>query len=172
MTIIATCDRILDSRTARGSAWRAIATINGVTYEAKSRSSAVGALCRELVAGGVTDGPMTVAFDGVAGQMAVRSIHRFAGTTTSESDVPIHRAKWHPYQGPQATQPLVPGARGIGGSWSPVHAEGSDNRGPAARLDLSVSRPCDGCGAVFMPKRSDAKFCSGRCRVAAHRRAA
>jgi hypothetical protein len=59
MTIIATCDRILDSRTARGSAWRAIATINGVTYEAKSRSSAVGALCRELVAGGVPEGAMS-----------------------------------------------------------------------------------------------------------------
>ena len=28
---------------------------------------------------------------------------------------------------------------------------------------------CAKCGQAFTPRRSDAKFCSGRCRVAAHR---
>ena len=30
-------------------------------------------------------------------------------------------------------------------------------------------RPCDRCGETFTPTRSDARYCSGRCRVAAHR---
>ena len=34
--------------------------------------------------------------------------------------------------------------------------------------DLSV-KPCSHCGATFTPKRSTARFCSTRCRVAAHR---
>ena len=31
---------------------------------------------------------------------------------------------------------------------------------------------CNGCGVEFSPKRSDAKTCSTRCRVAVHRRRA
>lgn len=30
-------------------------------------------------------------------------------------------------------------------------------------------RPCQQCGESFTPRRSDARFCSGRCRVAHHR---
>lgn len=30
-------------------------------------------------------------------------------------------------------------------------------------------RPCERCAGTFTPARSDARFCSGRCRVAAHR---
>lgn len=30
-------------------------------------------------------------------------------------------------------------------------------------------QPCDHCGEDFMPKRSDSRFCSVRCRVASHR---
>jgi hypothetical protein len=32
-------------------------------------------------------------------------------------------------------------------------------------------RPCEHCGWEFEPTRKDARFCSGRCRVAAHRAA-
>ncbi len=39
---------------------------------------------------------------------------------------------------------------------------------PAVRPATS----CDHCGTEFEPARSDARFCSGRCRVAAHRAAA
>jgi hypothetical protein len=28
---------------------------------------------------------------------------------------------------------------------------------------------CEHCGGTFTPRRRDARFCSGRCRVAAHR---
>lgn len=36
--------------------------------------------------------------------------------------------------------------------------------------DLSA-RPCVHCGVTFAPKRSTARYCSTRCRVAAHRAA-
>jgi hypothetical protein len=40
----------------------------------------------------------------------------------------------------------------------------------AERRRLSPeSRTCAQCGETFAPKRSDARFCSTRCRVAAHR---
>jgi hypothetical protein len=97
--IDAICAMVPDSRSGRGSAWHAVAVVDGVTYEAASRSSAVAALCRELVAGGVPDGPIQITFDGVAGEMTVRSIHKFAGTTLSEGDASIRRVKWSPYQG-------------------------------------------------------------------------
>lgn len=38
----------------------------------------------------------------------------------------------------------------------------------AAQAD---ERKCERCGGLFLPARADAKFCSGRCRVAAHRAA-
>lgn len=37
--------------------------------------------------------------------------------------------------------------------------------------DMAKQRPdkrCKQCGGIFVPKRSDARFCSARCRVAAH----
>lgn len=36
-------------------------------------------------------------------------------------------------------------------------------------VDGDKARCCAWCGSEFTPKRSDARFCSGRCRVAAHR---
>ena len=36
-------------------------------------------------------------------------------------------------------------------------------------VDGDEARCCARCGSEFTPKRSDARFCSGRCRVAAHR---
>lgn len=40
-------------------------------------------------------------------------------------------------------------------------------RADAAARRQSVA--CAGCGQAFKPSRSDARFCSTRCRVAAHR---
>jgi hypothetical protein len=45
-------------------------------------------------------------------------------------------------------------------------------RAQQRRDRAAAARPahiCDRCGDVFTPRRSDAKFCSGACRVAAHR---
>lgn len=38
-----------------------------------------------------------------------------------------------------------------------------------ARLAGAASRPCDGCGRPVSATRSDARYCSGRCRQAALR---
>jgi hypothetical protein len=168
----AVCALVMGSCTGRGSAWLATATIDGVTYSAKSRSCAVAALCRELVAGGVIDGPMTVTFDGVAGQMTIRSIYKFAGTTTTEGDAPLHRVKWHLYQGPQNAQPRDRDEARMAEEEAPVLREGSDNHASVEAPPLSVTdRVCAGCGEVFAPQRSTARFCSTRCRMAVHRRA-
>jgi hypothetical protein len=131
LTITSTCRQAPDSRSTRGSAWRATVTIDGVTYEAKSRSSVVAALCRELVAAGVPDGPMTVTFDGVPGRMTIRSIHKFAGTALTEGDGPIRRVKWHPLF---AFSPAVPAARDEAGMGSTV-SPGSPRR------NASLQRP-------------------------------
>lgn len=47
--------------------------------------------------------------------------------------------------------------------------------GPPPKLKRDRKRPppderdCDHCGAGYTPKRSDSRYCSGRCRTAAHR---
>jgi hypothetical protein len=43
-------------------------------------------------------------------------------------------------------------------------------RAKAARAAKRKERPCEACGRLFVPTRSDAKTCSNRCRQAAHRK--
>jgi hypothetical protein len=40
---------------------------------------------------------------------------------------------------------------------------------PEPKPELDRTRSCERCGEEFTPKRSDARYCSVRCRVAAHR---
>jgi hypothetical protein len=40
----------------------------------------------------------------------------------------------------------------------------------AQKESASPAKVCEHCGNEFLPARRDARFCSGRCRVAAHRR--
>jgi hypothetical protein len=167
--IDAACAMVPDSCSGRGSAWHAVAVVDGVTYEAKSRSSVVAALCRELVARGVIDGPMQITFDGVAGVMTIRSIYKFAGTATTEGDGPIHRVKWHPHF---AFSPAVPAARdeaGMGSTVSPVHREPPEERVAAAAPELSVTRVCKVCGGPVISKRTDATLCGPACKQKAYR---
>ena len=42
-------------------------------------------------------------------------------------------------------------------------------RRKAARQALLIDQPCQQCGDTFTPQRSDARFCSGKCRVYAKR---
>jgi hypothetical protein len=74
------------SRTSnKGSRWRAVTMIDGVPYEAESRSGAPFALARVLVAAGVGDQPVqTIGADGVV-RMPWRSLHWMAGRTIQES---------------------------------------------------------------------------------------
>jgi hypothetical protein len=39
----------------------------------------------------------------------------------------------------------------------------------AVNVRVNIRKPCDQCGEDFSGKRTDAKFCSDKCRVAAHR---
>ena len=45
----------------------------------------------------------------------------------------------------------------------------SDRRYRAKRATPKPEQPCAHCGEMFTPKRSTARFCSTKCRVAAHR---
>jgi hypothetical protein len=86
-------DMIPNSRSKeRGSSWRAESTIDGVVYEAPSRSGAAYALARVLVAAGIPDGPVTT------GRMSWPSLHRMAERTISESaKSPLHSAVYREF---------------------------------------------------------------------------
>jgi hypothetical protein len=84
-----------DSRTARGSAWIATATVNSRTYDARSRSGAPFALARILVATGIEDQSVRVTRTGAAGGITYRSLHRMAELTVAESSTqPVRLTKW------------------------------------------------------------------------------
>jgi hypothetical protein len=145
------------------------AGIGSIPYSATSRSSAVGALCRELVAGDVPDDELLVTFDNLAGFMFYRSFHATAGTTTTEGDAPIHRVKWAPYLGPQNAQRVVAYETEAASSVPPAYRGGSEGNASVEAPPLSVT--CECCGEAFTPHRSTARFCSTRCRMTAHRKA-
>ena len=77
---------VSDTRTSnKGSRWRAATVIDGVPYEAESRSGAPFALARVLIAAGVGDQPVqTIGADGVV-RMRWPSLFRIAGRTIQES---------------------------------------------------------------------------------------
>jgi hypothetical protein len=84
-----------DSRTTRGSAWLATATIDGRVYDARSRSGAPFALARILVAAGIPDQSVRVTRTGAAGDITYRSLHRMAELTIAESSTqPVRLTKW------------------------------------------------------------------------------
>lgn len=49
------------------------------------------------------------------------------------------------------------------------HGRKQAERRKAERASNRTPRPCGNCGDQFQPKRSDAKFCSTKCRVSAKR---
>jgi hypothetical protein len=56
----------------------------------------------------------------------------------------------------------------ISGGWQAIQPD--RERGHATiKPKPDHTRACAHCGQTFTPKRSDARYCSGRCRVAAHR---
>lgn len=87
------------SYTPKGVQWIAECTIDGQRYEAASRYGASCALARALVAAGVEDQPFDVLSP--EGRLLRRwpSLHAAAESTFSEGKVPLHRAKFVPYDG-------------------------------------------------------------------------
>ena len=100
--------------------------------------------------------------------MTIRSIHKFAGTTLSEGDASIRRVPWHPYQGPQNTQPLGAGEVVTQETGLAAITVLPEEYAPVGAPPLSVTS----CGQPFTPKRSDAKTCGAVCRKRMSRRLA
>jgi hypothetical protein len=151
----------LNERTAdTGIAWEASANVGGKIYSARSRHGAPNALARELVVAGVADDRVEVRYAGLRGCLSYRSLHAMAGFTYSEGAAsPLHRVRCHEFFVGAAAGDEA----GIGEETTDVAVWAAP--GP------SVTTTCADCGKPFKPRRSTATFCSGRCRVAAHRRA-
>jgi hypothetical protein len=155
------------SRSNTGIAWEAVATTAGQTYSARSRHGAPNALARVLVAAGVEDDRVEVRYLGTAGCMSYRSLHAMAGWTFAESDAPLRRVRYREFSDRNADA----GEPGLALSDAGVSLEPPTDYDAPRPVTLSVT-DCARCGRSFKPKRSTATFCSGRCRVAAHRSAA
>ena len=83
-----------DRRGSTGCAYRAAATVDGVTYYAATRSGAANKLARDLVAAGVADQPVRVAQEGLRGYLEHPSLHRMATRTYSEGNGPLRETDW------------------------------------------------------------------------------
>jgi hypothetical protein len=81
----------------KGAWWRAVAIIDGLTYQARSRSGAAYELARQLVAAGVPDQPAVVHQPNVAGFLRFISLHRMATRSLEENaTTPVRDRRWSP----------------------------------------------------------------------------
>jgi hypothetical protein len=86
-----------------GCVWLAQCEVEGRRFEARSRHGAANALARDLVAAGITDRPLEVRFDGVAGCLRWGSLAAAAGRTYTEGNRPLQCIRWvAPQDGVQA----------------------------------------------------------------------
>lgn len=84
-----------DTRTPeRACYYVAECEIDGRRYSARSRSGASAALARELVAAGVSEGPMIIRHRGLKGEMRLPSLFEAAKWTTSEGQKALARVRW------------------------------------------------------------------------------
>jgi hypothetical protein len=124
-----------------------------------------------MVTAGIGDDRVEVHQLGLAGCLRYRSLHTMAGFTYWEGNTALHRTRWveHPRN--------LDGAVGRGGlelacSDADVRLEQLAGNDAAGAAGLSHTKPCARCRQPFTAKRKDARFCSTRCQVAAHRSAA
>jgi hypothetical protein len=136
------------------------------------------ALARVLIAAGIVDQPVTVTHRGVRGEIRYRSLYRLAGRTFTESaGTPVCETRYTdpserfaPSRGEVET--CVTAASGVGLPAAADIAPESGAKTAVPQLEAAtIPRVCEreGCGKTFLPRRSWSTFCSGRCRVAAHR---
>jgi hypothetical protein len=167
--ITITCRPVEGSRSKAGISYLATTTIAGKSYSASSRHGAPFALARELVAQGIPDDEVIVRSEGAADAITYRPLHHMAELTIVESaTVPVRAAKYRKFD-----QNAVTGEQGMGSSDVGALSVPSGSDDAPATLRLSVTDPiCETCRMPFVPKRSTARFCSTRCRMVAHRKAA
>jgi hypothetical protein len=120
---------------------RAMAAIDGRTFEARSSAGAVFALCRALMAAGVADQPFDVINTAAPGTVSMRgpSIRTAAGLTVAQpEDRPPHFRRWTP-----PSQTPAPGvstsspARAC--TEGPSEAAEEPQRVPVARLERKAA---------------------------------
>jgi hypothetical protein len=161
------------TRTANSACvWIAEATVDGRTYVAHSRHGAANALARKLAAAELTDRPMVVRYQGLAGTVTWRSFYAAANWTYSEADQPLRRVRYKErpeglFSVSGTKQKCVSSAPDDDVAVPPAH--GHKTQAPAPTIEM---RRCDGCGGDFRPARPWSRFCSPACRLRAHRRLA
>jgi hypothetical protein len=156
--------------------------VDGKRYSARSRRGAPMALARVLIAAGIIDQPVTVTHRGVRDEIRYRSLYRLAGRTFTESaGTPVCETR---YIDPskrfapsrEEVETCVTAASGARLPRLPTSADIApeiEAKTAVPQLEAAtIPRICEreGCGETFLPRRSWSTFCSGRCRVAAHRR--
>jgi len=159
------------TRTANSTCvWIAEATVDGVTYAARSRHGAPNALARQLVAAGIEDRPMVIRCRGLDGTLSYRSFHTATKQTYEEGDRPLRRVQYR--ERPEGLF-LNSGA----GQKCVSSASDDDAAVPAPESDETVApamaadtRNCDACGRAFWPARPWSRFCRPACRLRAHRK--
>jgi len=113
--IIVTARPLEETRTANsGCIWLAECEIGGQRFEAQSRHGAVNTLARELMAAGITDRPLEVRFDGLAGSLRWGSIAAAAKRTYTEGNRPLQCIRW---VAPQDAVQAIRAPPKQGGKW-------------------------------------------------------
>jgi hypothetical protein len=93
--IIVTVRPLEETRTSySGCIWLAQCELGGRRFEARSRHGAANALARELTAAGVTDPPLEVRFERLAGSLRWGSIAAAAKRTFTEGNRPLQCIRW------------------------------------------------------------------------------
>jgi hypothetical protein len=177
------CRVLPETRTANSAAaWVATCEIDGRRFEARSRHGVANALARKLVTAGVPDAPLEIHYEGLTGTVRYRSFHAAAVRTFTESaSTPLRRAPFREFgEAPEGVETMSPGnpqcvtsptASSLKGRAGDCPASGGSAEGSKSAPNPGGARPrCVTCGREFRPRRPWATFCSGRCRVAAHRR--
>src|SRR5215471_5263345 len=122
--IIVTARPLEETRTANsGCIWLAECEIGGQRFEAQSRHGAVNTLARELMAAGITDRPLEVRFDGLAGSLRWGSIAAAAKRTYTEGNRPLQCIRWVAPQDAVQTIRAVPKQGVKGPPATPVPSE-------------------------------------------------
>jgi hypothetical protein len=141
-----TCRPLPQTYTTTGCLYVAEATIDGMTYSARSRHGAPNALARHLLAKGITDQGAVITYEGVAGGLYYRSLHAMARWTFTEGNFPLSRVRWQPRQNAFSAETSDQGDERAIPKVSQVPPK------TQAVLEASkISVTCQGCGRPFTP---------------------
>ena len=172
----ASCRPLHETRTPHNPCyWIATCTVDGCTFEARSRRDAPRELARVLLAASIPDRPMRISYAGTKGTRRYASFHAEAAWTTVESaSTPVRRSRYA-----ERTDQIseLEGSEPANGSYGtdqkmrnkPAAVSQQPPEADPHQKARDSTQICDGCGAEFVPARKWSTFCSGACRQAAYR---